>query len=139
MNIRFFLRTKILFCAMTFTFITFAVVPKSWAQGGEAAPSKTDAKTRGLTSDTLLVKLQADPNQPPIELTLKEFMQKYNIPGLSVAIVDNYKIAWVGGFGVTVPGGTQPITTSVPGGVNFQTGCGGGCHVAGGARQAIAG
>ncbi|HEY1527042.1 MAG TPA: serine hydrolase domain-containing protein [Candidatus Angelobacter sp.] len=124
MNTRFFTRTRILFCATMFTFITFAAIPKSRAQGGAAAPSRTDVAKRaaqgatkntnhgGLTPDTLLVKLQADPSQPPIELTLKQFMQKYNIPGLNVAVIDNYKIAWAGAFGVTAPGGTEPVTTS---------------------------
>jgi CubicO group peptidase (beta-lactamase class C family) len=124
MNTRFFTRTRILFCATMFTFITFAAIPKSWGQGGAVAPGRTDVAKRaaqgatkntnhgGLTPDTLLVKLQADPRQPPIELTLKQFMQKYNIPGLSVAVIDNYKISWAGAFGVTAPGGTEPVTTS---------------------------
>ena len=117
---------------------------KTWAQCGMAAPATDAAKSAdhgGLTPDTLLVKLQAEPNQPPIELTLKQFMQKYNIPGLSVAIIDNYKVAWAGGFGVTAPGGTEPVTNldAVSGGIDFKTCCRGGCDVAGGARQAIAG
>jgi len=119
MKTRFFLRTRIFLCVMIFTFITFAVIPKSRALGSGASTNlnaQQDAAkktaTGGLTPDTLLVKLQADPNQPPIELTLKQFMEKYNIPGLSVAVIDNYKIAWTGAFGVTVPGGTEPVTTS---------------------------
>lgn len=110
MNSQFQMRLRILFCATMFTFITFAAIPKSWAQDGMTAAKS--ANHGGLTPDTLLVKLQADPSQPPIELTLKQFMQKYNIPGLSVAIIDNYKIAWAGAFGVTAPGGTEPVTTS---------------------------
>ena len=83
------------------------------AQGSAATPTKTErAKSSPLSPDTLLVKLQADPNQPAIELTLKQFMEKYNIPGLSVAVIDDYKIAWAGAFGVTTPGGKQPVTTS---------------------------
>jgi CubicO group peptidase (beta-lactamase class C family) len=57
----------------------------------------------------VIVKVQFARDQPPLELTLKEFMQKYNIPGLSVAVIDNYKIAWAKGFGVTVPGGSEPV------------------------------
>src|ERR1700739_2266513 len=119
MKTHLFLRTRIRLCAMIFTFIAFAVTPKSWALGSgtPASPkAQQDAAkktaTGGLTPDTLLVKLQADPNQPPIELTLKQFMEKYNIPGMSVAVIDNYKIAWAGAFGVTAPGGTEPVTTS---------------------------
>ena len=84
---------------------------------------------------------QAEPNQPPSELTLKQFMQKYNIPGLSVAIIDNYKVAWAGGFGVTAPGGTDASHNldTVPGRIHLQTG--GGCRrlVARGTGQAVTG
>ncbi len=115
MNSQFHMRLRILICATIFVFIGLMGMQKTWAQSGMAAPATDAAKSAnhgGLTPDTLLVKLQADPNQPPIELTLKQFMQKYSIPGLSVAIIDNYKVAWAGGFGVTAPGGTEPVTTS---------------------------
>jgi CubicO group peptidase (beta-lactamase class C family) len=116
MNSRSQLHLRTLFCATIFIFIGFMGLQNAWAQCGMSAPSVTDkaksANHGGLTPDTLLVKLEADPNQPPIELTIKQFMQKYNIPGLSVAIIDNYKIAWAGAFGVTTPGGTEPVTTS---------------------------
>ncbi len=110
MNSQFHLRLRILFCTTIFIFIGFTGMQKTWAQCGmSAAKSPIHG---GLTPDTLLVKLQDDPSQPPIELTLKQFMEKYNIPGLSVAVIDNYKIAWTGAFGVTAPGGTEPVTTS---------------------------
>jgi len=112
MKTRSYQRTRLLFCA-TVIFITFASQEKCVAQGSAATPTKTDrAKSSPLSPDTLLVKLQADPNQPAIELTLKQFMDKYNISGLSVAVIDDYKIAWAGAFGVTTPGGKQPVTTS---------------------------
>ena len=115
MNTRFQLRLRILFCAAIFFSIGFLGMQKTWAQCGAAAPATDAAKSTnrgGLTPDTLLVKLEVEPNQPPIELTLKQFMQKYSIPGLNVAIIDNYKVAWAGGFGVTAPGSTDPVTTS---------------------------
>lgn len=37
-------------------------------------------------------------------------MDTYKIPGLSVAVVDNYKIVWAKGFGVTEYGGSTPVT-----------------------------
>ena len=110
MNTRFHLRLRILFCVAIFVFTGLMGMQKAWAQCAMSAAKS--ANHGGLTADTLLVKLQLDANQPPIELTLKQFMEKYNIPGLSVAIIDNYKIAWAGAFGVTAPGGTEPVTTS---------------------------
>ena len=110
MNTRSQLRLRILFCAAILIFAGAISMQKTWAQCG--IPAAKSASHGGLTPDTLLVKLQDDPTQPPIELTLQQFMQKYNIPGLSVAIIDNYKIAWAGAFGVKEPGGTEPVTTS---------------------------
>lgn len=64
-----------------------------------------------LTSDTVLLKLPAEENQAPLEVTLKQLMDTYKVPGLSAAVIDNYQIAWAKGFGVTEPGGNTPVTT----------------------------
>ena len=32
--------------------------------------------------------------------------------GLSIAVIHDYKIAWAKGFGVTAPGGSEPVTTT---------------------------
>ncbi|PYX61759.1 MAG: serine hydrolase, partial [Acidobacteria bacterium] len=32
------------------------------------------------------------------------------MPGLSVAVIEDYKIAWTKSYGVTEPGGTTPVT-----------------------------
>jgi CubicO group peptidase (beta-lactamase class C family) len=37
-------------------------------------------------------------------------MQLYNGPGLSVAVIDNFKIAWAKGYGVTEAGSHNPVT-----------------------------
>jgi hypothetical protein len=92
MNIRSHLRLQTFFCATILIFIGFTGMQKTWGQGGMPTPDATQAKSAnhgGLTPETLLVKLQDDPNQPPIKLMLKQFMEKYSIPGLSVAIIDN--------------------------------------------------
>jgi CubicO group peptidase (beta-lactamase class C family) len=64
-----------------------------------------------LGPDTVLLKIQLDENKPPLELTLKQLMDTYKVPGLSVAVVDNYQIVWAKGFGVTEYGGSTPVTT----------------------------
>ena len=43
-------------------------------------------------------------------LTVEKLMGIYNIPGLSVAIVDNFKIAATRVYGVTEAGATTPVT-----------------------------
>ena len=39
-------------------------------------------------------------------------MKAYNVPGLSVAVIDNYRIVWAKGFGTIGPGSSAPMKTS---------------------------
>ncbi len=48
--------------------------------------------------------------EPPLRLSLEQMMKLYKVPGLSIAVVDNFKIAWAKGYGVTEPGSLNPIT-----------------------------
>ena len=45
------------------------------------------------------------------QLDLVQLMKLSNDPGLSVAVVDHYQIAWAKAYGTTEPGGTTPVTT----------------------------
>jgi CubicO group peptidase (beta-lactamase class C family) len=45
-----------------------------------------------------------------IQLNLAKLMQIYKCPGLSVAVIDNFKIAWAKGYGVTEAGSNTPVT-----------------------------
>jgi CubicO group peptidase (beta-lactamase class C family) len=49
--------------------------------------------------------------QQETRLDLAQLMKLFNDPGLSVAVVDNYEIAWVRAYGSTELGGTTPVTT----------------------------
>ena len=50
--------------------------------------------------------------QPPVRWTLAERMASSHVPGISIAVIDNGKIAWARGFGVKETGTTDPVTTS---------------------------
>src|SRR5271169_2930344 len=52
------------------------------------------------------------PDQPPLQFTLQQLMDVLKVPGLSVAVVDDFKIAWAKPYGVTEAGTTNPVTTS---------------------------
>jgi CubicO group peptidase (beta-lactamase class C family) len=39
-------------------------------------------------------------------------MEIYKVPGLSIAVVDNFKIVWAKGYGVTEAGGNLPVTNA---------------------------
>src|SRR5260370_25188298 len=46
----------------------------------------------------------------PVRLDILKLMNVYNSPGLSVVVIEDYKIAWTKCYGVTEPGGTVPVT-----------------------------
>ena len=50
--------------------------------------------------------------QPPVRWTLAERMADSHVPGLSIAVIDDGKIAWARGFGVREAGTNEPVTTS---------------------------
>lgn len=43
-------------------------------------------------------------------MTLLDRMKHYKVPGVSVAVINNGKIEWAKGYGVTEVGGTTPVT-----------------------------
>ena len=47
---------------------------------------------------------------PPLRQSLEQLMRAYKVPGLSVAVIDNFKIAWAKGYGVTEAGSHKPVT-----------------------------
>ena len=49
-------------------------------------------------------------NQIPLRLTLQKLMELYRVPGLSIAVIDNFEIAWAKGYGVTEAGTSMPVT-----------------------------
>jgi CubicO group peptidase (beta-lactamase class C family) len=54
--------------------------------------------------------VEAGKNEPPVALDIEKLMKVYNVTGMSVAAIDDYKIAWTKTYGVTEPGGTTLVT-----------------------------
>src|SRR6266446_1637583 len=57
---------------------------------------------------TLINKQEIKPGE---QVSIEKFMEFYKIPGLSLAIIDNFKIAATKTYGVTEAGGSTPVTT----------------------------
>ncbi len=116
MNTRLRSRTRIFFSVLValssfvlmafFPFTMVAATPKKTAHGNSFPGSTPD-----LTPDTVLLKFPIEENKPAADITLKQMMETFNLPGLSVAVIENYQIAWAKGFGVTEYGGSKPVTT----------------------------
>jgi CubicO group peptidase (beta-lactamase class C family) len=78
------------------------------------AYSQTESKrspSRQLTAQSVVLSVPMGQNQPPLEMTIQQLMDTFKVPGLSVAVIDNYQIVFAKGFGVTEPGGSKPVTT----------------------------
>ena len=62
-----------------------------------------------ITANTVLVNLPlGDGTQ--LDLTLAQLMDSYHVPGLSLVVIDDYKIVFTKAYGVTEPGGHTPVT-----------------------------
>jgi CubicO group peptidase (beta-lactamase class C family) len=115
------LRLQFLICVLIVSsaFLGLATAQKARASSedslGTAAASTVKASAAeaapDLTADTVLLKFPIDANQPPADITLKKLMDVFKVPGLSVAVIDNYQIAWAKGFGMIESGGSTPVTT----------------------------
>ena len=51
-------------------------------------------------------------DRSPIRSNLSTIMELFKVPAVSVAVIDDYKIAWAKGYGVTQAGGSMPVTTN---------------------------
>jgi CubicO group peptidase (beta-lactamase class C family) len=80
------------------------------AQAANANPS-AELAARIQRIENNLPPIALGENQPPLQLTLQKLMELYSVPGLSIAVVDDYKIAWAKGYGVTESGSNTPVTT----------------------------
>lgn len=104
----------------------FVMVSMSMASGTAQSlqPKAQSAQAAAKLADRIrriengLPPISLGGNEPPLQLTLQKLMELYQVPGLSVAVIEDFKIAWAKGYGVTEAGGTTPVTP----GTLFQAG-----------------
>jgi CubicO group peptidase (beta-lactamase class C family) len=90
------------------------IVPVGWPQSGKVP----DAKAAGERVEERVQRIEkgiepitTGKDKAPVTLDLAGLMKLCNDPGLSVAVIDGYKIAWAKAYGTTELGGTTPVTT----------------------------
>jgi CubicO group peptidase (beta-lactamase class C family) len=89
-----------------------AVASVALGQEGTAAKKGSeDVGAREKRVEEGLEPVDVGKGEPPLKLDLAAMMNAFNAPGMSVAVIDGYKIAWTKGYGVTEPGGKVPVTT----------------------------
>jgi CubicO group peptidase (beta-lactamase class C family) len=84
----------------------------SASRGQEAKPKPNDdLKSRQERIENGIEPIQLGSGQDDAKLSLAELMKLYKDPGLTVAVIDGYKIAWTKAYGTTDLGGKAPVTT----------------------------
>jgi CubicO group peptidase (beta-lactamase class C family) len=90
----------------------FSPLLATCCSGQSSTPAKTeDPSPRIQRIATKVIDLQLAPGEQPIRLNLAELMDLYKVPGLSIAVIDNFQIAWAQAYGVIGADSKAPITT----------------------------
>ncbi len=99
---------KILILTTTFLLLTGCARP---ATPQPSLPLSDSVDERIARVENGLVRMDAN-NQPQWGSTfdLAERMGYYQAPGVSIAVIDGYKLDWVKGYGVRVAGGEEAVT-----------------------------
>ena len=87
--------------------------PAAKAQGDKAAETRgrsgtVEERIKHIENGIEPVKIG---NDQPIQLDLPALMKLYNDPALSLAVIDDFKIAWAKAYGTTDLAGKTPVTT----------------------------
>jgi CubicO group peptidase (beta-lactamase class C family) len=114
-------RSAMRYPAMLFTSLVFLT---TWAVAQVAKP---EAKHEEVSEDQAqriervengIPAIPLGENEAPLQVNLQKLMEIYKVPGLSIAVIDNFKIVWAKGYGVSEAGGSTPVST----GTLFQAG-----------------
>jgi len=92
-----------LILVLTFV-LTISISAKSHTK-----PGSTPARLQRV--EQVAFELPAKSGEAPIRMNLAELMKTFNLPGLSIAVIENYKIVDVKAYGVIEPGSSKPVTT----------------------------
>lgn len=88
------------------TLVCLLYVPISAKKANKA----TDGAARLQRIEATAVELPAGSGEAPIRLSLAELMKTYNVPGLSLVVIENYKIVDTRAYGVIEPGSSARVT-----------------------------
>jgi CubicO group peptidase (beta-lactamase class C family) len=77
-----------------------------------AQPAPSPAAVEANLLPAVVIDTSALPPEttPPETWTLQARMAKWNVPGVSVAVIDDGKVVWARGYGVLAVGETAPVT-----------------------------
>jgi CubicO group peptidase (beta-lactamase class C family) len=81
-------------------------------EGQSTSQSKADDQSVHIQNiEATAADITMGEGQQPIRLTLPQLLEAFRVPGMSVAVIDNYKVVWAKGYGVSEAGSHTPVTT----------------------------
>ena len=84
--------------------------PKSAKSGLPPIAATSDTATRIRNVEGGIDAVEFATGTAPAPVNIETLMGSYHVPGMSVAVIDNFKIAWTKQYGVIEPGSKQPVT-----------------------------
>jgi CubicO group peptidase (beta-lactamase class C family) len=76
--------------------------------GAQSNPDSQEARIHRV--EATVVDMPMGAKKPPLRLDLLKLMQVYKVPGLSVAVIDNFQIVWAKAYGVIEAGSNTAVT-----------------------------
>jgi CubicO group peptidase (beta-lactamase class C family) len=76
--------------------------------GKSALPAGNAERIRRIEENAAVV--PQGESKPLIRLSLQDLMEKFKVPGLSIAVIDNFQVIWAKGYGLTVGDSKAPVT-----------------------------
>ncbi len=70
-----------------------------------------DVQSRIAAVERSLIAAVVNTGSEPVGMSISDRMQHFQVPGVSIAVINNGKIEWAKGYGATEADGTQEITT----------------------------
>jgi CubicO group peptidase (beta-lactamase class C family) len=93
-------------------FSLFFLIGLLWAApraSSQAKSASQDEHIRNIESTAASISFSS--KEAPLQINLEKLMELYKVPGLSIAVIDNYQIAWTKAYGVTDVGSNNRVTT----------------------------
>lgn len=85
--------------------ILAAPAPRAHAQAGADLSARIARVETGLRFPVTIR------GKPPVRMRLDQRMRDLKVPGVSIAVIDSFRIAWARGYGVREAGSSDPVTT----------------------------
>ncbi len=104
------MRTTRLVITIAFFFSSALQLVAQSKTSADSPRKQNDQETRIQRVAATVVDLPMGENQAPLRMDLLQLMKLYNVPGLSIAVIDDYKIVWAKGYGVIETGSSTPVT-----------------------------